>query len=1365
NESILFASHPVYLATHVQLLVFITSEVVVGQDCLSHFNCMAATLSFTGRPKENAFDELAPQSSSASALKPLCDVFINHRGTDVKHTLAKAIYDILIFKGLNVCLDVWWLETGDEIPSELQAAMSSASVHIAIFSENYVQSPWCLAELSYMRKTSGKIIPVFYGVKPCDLRWVAEGKGKYVDAVVKHVLKGRYSFERLVEWNRALHEISFVKGYEVKNNDDEGELLNNILNDVLKIRNHSLRRLRYHNTAAVGIDDKISEVMKLLQCDIDKPAVAVVVHGIGGAGKTTLADAVYANLNLHGWKHSKVTLIKNMESHPKIEKLQSQILQDLTGQKQYTVRDCQSGQQELSSIIKNEAVFIYIDNIQKIEHLENLLPKEITSQRKVRILATARKTNASVMFESRGVEPYNFLIESLSDESALTLLCKHIDREREKNSIVDGRPQATVIAQKCSCCPLFLEVVGRYLRKRGNEVAAYERVLDWLRGGEDFSCDREDLFNESRILFAYDELGLSAQEAFLDICCFFSDREWDEVVCIVGKEELDCLQEGALVKRIEVEENCIYGRSKRKVWRISIHDLIVTAGRNKSKGNRFRTAHDFSIALENEELIRQTKGVWLEYNYKPFDVSAEILDAMSNSLRVFAMGDMTIVSGRCSKQFDKLSLKKKAIWSPPENFSGLQVLKLHDWHINTGIEFGHLHKVKHLDLDRFHINNISSPLKVYGLQKLEMLQKLKFSRIKGLKELPASMGKLQSLQELHLIYCEEVEQLPASFGKLQSLLELYLVRCGKLKQLPAGFGELRSLTKLDLAFCSSLQELPCDFKKLVALQSLDLSHCSRLQELPCDFERLLALQSLHLSNCSSLLRLPEGLGNLPSLTYINVHGCRKLITLPDRVTEMSLLNGRISFFMCSSLKEIPEDICKLTMLTSLSFEGCNSLKVLPIGFSQLTFLEELVLKECESLEELCNDFYSLLNLSNCQSLDGKWMDSVGDIKSLWYLDIAGSEMMIQRWREMERETEEWHFVVISDSALKESTEGKSVLLLKGMISKIFDEDGLLTDIHQRPFHSSFLLSHTPLVLIIHDEVSEMDGELFEKNVQQLEWSSKAWQIIYVGRHFNALPYEVKDRILVYTSSNKFSLFIDKFRSAFPSVNRHINAAFRSRDGLEEKGMKYPSSWEDISYIFNDLAFLVRTPRESNFEILRAVLQTDFLHNNSRKVQLTDLQGKVILLLYGSRTMFEHCYLSFEDVYAKMQDSHRHLVEVVWIPHWDWIPRWDRNRQSDQLKKDIADVPWPVVPNPWLIRKTSSDFLVLLSRSVTYPTVVVVDGKGRISNKNAFQMIERWGTEAYPFSQTQKEELIKSEWVKASNYNSFVFQNLNLTHTK
>ncbi|GLJ36538.1 hypothetical protein SUGI_0734130 [Cryptomeria japonica] len=147
----------------------------------------------------HAFEEVAPYAStsgrSAMLVKKLpYDVFINHRGPDVKHTLAATVYNTLTGMGLRVFLDSQKLELGDFLPTEIEDVMRGASFHIAIFSPNYAQSPWCLAELSFMLRTGVQIVPFFYDVQPDDVRYA---KGVYADAFSRHKMKGRYSTEKL----------------------------------------------------------------------------------------------------------------------------------------------------------------------------------------------------------------------------------------------------------------------------------------------------------------------------------------------------------------------------------------------------------------------------------------------------------------------------------------------------------------------------------------------------------------------------------------------------------------------------------------------------------------------------------------------------------------------------------------------------------------------------------------------------------------------------------------------------------------------------------------------------------------------------------------------------------------------------------------------------------------------------------------------------------------------------------------------------------------------------------------------------------------------------------------------------------------
>jgi len=160
-------------------------------------------------------DTFASSSScSASSSYAPYDVFINHRGPDVKNTFASHIYHSLKSRGLQVFLDRPELQTGHNIHDQIKAAIEVASVHIAIFSENYAESKWCLEELVLMLNSRGTILPVFYNVKPFELRWTE--KGAYAGALQKHEEQQRYDLQTIGEWKKALSHVADISGFELE---------------------------------------------------------------------------------------------------------------------------------------------------------------------------------------------------------------------------------------------------------------------------------------------------------------------------------------------------------------------------------------------------------------------------------------------------------------------------------------------------------------------------------------------------------------------------------------------------------------------------------------------------------------------------------------------------------------------------------------------------------------------------------------------------------------------------------------------------------------------------------------------------------------------------------------------------------------------------------------------------------------------------------------------------------------------------------------------------------------------------------------------------------------------------------------------
>ncbi|CAN6203320.1 unnamed protein product [Urochloa humidicola] len=108
------------------------------------------------------------------------DVFINHRGADTRHTVARLLYDRLLqLSGGRVrhFLDNKSMRPGDRLVGRIDEGIRECKVAVSIFSKGYLDSAFCLHELALLVEARKVIVPIFYGVKPSGLvlpRAVAE---------------------------------------------------------------------------------------------------------------------------------------------------------------------------------------------------------------------------------------------------------------------------------------------------------------------------------------------------------------------------------------------------------------------------------------------------------------------------------------------------------------------------------------------------------------------------------------------------------------------------------------------------------------------------------------------------------------------------------------------------------------------------------------------------------------------------------------------------------------------------------------------------------------------------------------------------------------------------------------------------------------------------------------------------------------------------------------------------------------------------------------------------------------------------------------------------------------------------------------
>ncbi|GLJ45619.1 hypothetical protein SUGI_0960300 [Cryptomeria japonica] len=793
---------------------------------------------------------------------------------------------------------------------------------------------------------------------------------------------------------------------------------------------------------AVGIEESRTQVTKLLDME-NKSVKVVVIYGQGGIGKTTLASAVFSNLDLKNYKHCRVDMEQNC-SEADLKSAQQQILDDLYDQK-IQLRSLSEGREVLSKDFKEHSskpVFIFVDNALKQSDLEKLLP--ITDLASLppqsRILLTTRNLNETRIILEGRVERCPYLVASLPQEEAHKFLCKLAlgYDQASFDSIVD----INGLLQICQGIPLVLKMAGARLYEHAQSMPDCRNVVESLKS--ELLQGEEDDLSERMVDFVYNRLKASCKEAFLDIVFFFCNWRRRRVACSVGETELEELERAALVN-ISDE------------GRVNVHDIVKARGRMLSGDwERITDQQSLNDVLQDKERIKRTKGIVLVD--EAFELEADHLNLMKRCLRVLILtGRTRIVNGECRGVFDNLRLVSLDNYN---NYSRMDVsnhprlaafILKYDGDSNFPEFTGTIpSSLRYMCIKDAPLVNLTTTL-----SQIKSLHSLTLRGCRGLDSLPKTIDNILILEKLSLKFCDSLVNLPYNFGKISCLNKLSLSSCSSLVSLPDSVGNLSSLNSLDLSSCFSLVSLPDCVGNLSSLNSLDLSSCSSLVSLPDSVGNLSSLDRLYLWSCSSLVSLPDSVGNLSSLDSLDLSSCSSLVSLPDSVGNLSSLD-RLDLSSCSSLVSLPDSVGNLSSLDSLDLRSCSSLvslpdsvanlyglvdvylirctqlSLLPESFENLASLERLVLEDCEklsylpqnfgqlkclkyvsihgciALQSLSDDFECLSSLivvkaSECPQLEENTMDKLAKMKGLMIVDIDGSPTLKKRWQKVKEQ--------------------------------------------------------------------------------------------------------------------------------------------------------------------------------------------------------------------------------------------------------------------------------------------------------------------------------------------------------------------------
>ncbi|XP_065860930.1 disease resistance protein RPV1 [Euphorbia lathyris] len=902
--------------------------------------------------------------TSAPSFRFRWDVFLSFRGEDTRHNFTEDLYRKLQKHGVRAFRDDEELQRGEEIAPSLLDAIEDSAAAIAVISKRYADSRWCLEELARILECKRFLLPVFYQVDPSDVR---KQKGPFEKDF--RILEERFGVDKVLRWRNAMEKAGGISGWHSQPGEEHSRLIETLVKKVLtKLSNSPLGIPRY----PVGLDSRLQELMRLL--DINGNGVKFLgIYGMGGAGKTTLAKALFNKIVMHFKRRSFISSVKET-SHQKdgLASLQKRLIHDLSSNA--------TPHESLREIIHEEPVLIVLDDIDDAARYDPLIGKRHWYYEGSRIIITTRDKQTmpdnivDVIYEMNG----------LGSHEALQLFSYHaFGREKPLSEFADISEK---IVHLTGNLPLALEVFGSSLfHKRKRNL--------WLEALQSLGHNPPGL--QKVLEISFNELDDQQKCAFLDIACFFIKMKSEDVGYILkgyvssSKTLIVDLAAKSLVKIVEGDI----------MW---MHDLLRDMGRQivrrESPDNGMRSRlwdHDDVLnVLKHKKGTRRIQGIALDLGKNLHEVSTRDEYYLKFQMMPTFTSALMYMKEIYKNLFHSVVENVKDEILCTRSFK--QMINLRLLQIN-GVDFKGSFKymppeLKFLQWKGCHLKNLPEE---FCMQNCAVLD-LSDSKITKLWEqrwynLHSSNKRAERLLVINLQNCYRLTDLP-DFSVHPALEKLILTNCKALVRIHNSVGDLQKLIHLNLENCSELIDFPSDVSGLKHLEILNLCGCLKVKELPEDMRSMKCLRELLIDD-TAIVQLPDSIFHLKKLERFSLKGCKLLRHLPVHIGKLSSL---IELSLDGSgLEELPETIGLLPDLEILSLRRCYSLTALPDSIGKLTSLVDLFLNSSSVIElpESTGALSHLKNLSvsNCRSLS-KLPDSIGGLASLVGLWLDGIQI-------------------------------------------------------------------------------------------------------------------------------------------------------------------------------------------------------------------------------------------------------------------------------------------------------------------------------------------------------------------------------------
>ncbi|MFS7950765.1 putative P-loop containing nucleoside triphosphate hydrolase, leucine-rich repeat domain superfamily [Helianthus anomalus] len=752
------------------------------------------------------------------------------------------------------------------------------------------------------------------------------------------------------------------------------------------------------------MEPRLQDLEKSL--DIASNEVCMIgIKGMGGAGKTTLAIAVFDRLSIHFEAKSFVENVREVSkaSLSGLLSLQQKILSDLLNGQGNNVGSVLDGKNMLKTELRGRKVLVVLDDVDHQEQLEALAGDLNWFRPGSRIIITTRDEQVLIAHRVERIRD----VSLLSHEEAIGLFSRHAFGK--DLPIQEYEKESQQVVQYAAGLPLTIKVLGSFLC--GKDKPEWVDALERLK----IIPLKETL---EKLELSYASLDDDCKEIFLDVACLLKGLQKDEAIRTLegcgyhARIGLKVLEQRSLIT-FEPDFFCL-----------RMHDHIEEMAKNiirrlhpdePNKHSRLWIQDEIEYVLGSNLGSEATRSIRLEFNPNI------VLEGLGNMKKLRCLivdhydmyGDDLVKIDEVSQYFPNslryLKWQYYPHWCLPKTFQANNLVEL--------------------DMSRSRIEQLWVGGKV--------LKKLKSITLRSSKLRTLDLGLTPNLVRLDLSFCANLVELHVPVGCLKRLTYLYLCGCNGLKSV-SFIKDLESLEVLDVSYVhlkefqdiipshsnSNLQQLefhyndienlPPSIRKLHKLVNLSFSQCSKLkslsgsicslqhlrvlsldfsgiEELPDDIGRLECLEELDLSD-SEVKHLPDSICKLKHLKALGLECC-KVCMLPEdfgQIDSLNILNLRLS-----NIRDIPSSICKLKHLKELDLSECSELEKLPENLGDLESLNTLILK-LSKIRDVPSNICKLkhlkeLDLSKCYDFE-KLPENLGDLESLNTLSVGGTKI-------------------------------------------------------------------------------------------------------------------------------------------------------------------------------------------------------------------------------------------------------------------------------------------------------------------------------------------------------------------------------------